>query len=215
MGATWFSEKELRNMAVSCCNSHDADIAPLDWSTMMQGTLFQIKTWNKLGTIPLSYRLFLDLFTRSCDSLRILTPPSTSTIIKSQESHGSHACHTFHTRFSTCSEFISSYVFHFYYDSFTKYHKSHYSVPLQSIDLDWISLPANPGCVPANQAPLILKCNHHPPYHLQPLTHSPSSTIYIITYHPHHNAYSLMVGVLSYPICWSWCSSNCPSHPLP
>jgi len=115
----WFGEKEIRNVVLSCCDSHDSNITPLDQSAMIQGTPFQIKTWD-----------------RSCDSLRILTPPSTSTIVKLQELHGLHASHTFHTRFSTHSEFISSYVFHFYYDSITKYHKSHYSVPLQSIDLD-------------------------------------------------------------------------------
>jgi len=136
MDAMWFNKKEIRNVAMSCCDSHDSDITPLDRSVMIQGAPFQIKTWDKSGTIPLSYRLFPDLFARLCNSLRILTLPSTSTIIKSQESHGSHACHTFHTRFPTCSKFISSYVFHFYHYSFAKYHKSHYSVPLQSIDLD-------------------------------------------------------------------------------
>ena len=136
MDAMWFDEKEIRNMATSCCDSHNTNIAPLDQSEMIQGAPFQIKTGNKSGTIPLSYRLFLDLFARSCDFLRLLTPSPMSTIVKSQRSHGLHACHTFCTRFPTHSEFISSYVFHFYYYSCAKYHKSHYSVPLQSIDLD-------------------------------------------------------------------------------
>jgi len=144
----WFDAKEIRNMAATCCDSHNTNITPLDQSVMIQGTPFQIKTWNKLGTIPLSYRLFLDLFTRSCNSLRLLTPSPTSTIIKSQELHGLHACHMFCTRFPTHPGFVSTYIFHFYYYSFAKYHKSHYLVPLQSIDLDWISLPTNPECVP-------------------------------------------------------------------
>jgi len=54
--------------------------------------------------------------------------------------------------------------------------------PLQSINLDWISLPTNPECVTCKSGTFTLKSNHRPPYRLQLLTLPPSSTIQIITF---------------------------------